>query len=135
CWRRLNKDSMAALSAQAPTRPIDPCRPAARRARAKAWERNWADSAGRRNTSVVEVLMATMRERQRAVRLYRGQIPSPGRPTVAWRQDRVQFWVAIARGAKTEDAAVDAGVSSPVGFRWFRHAGGGNPRLSPAGAR
>jgi hypothetical protein len=32
---------MAALSAQAPTRPIDPCRPAARRARAKAWERNW----------------------------------------------------------------------------------------------
>jgi transposase, IS30 family len=79
----------------------------------------------------VEVLMATMKERQRAVQLYRGQIPSPGRPTVAWRQDRVQFWVAIARGAKTEDAAVDAGVSSPVGFRWFRHAGGVNPCLPP----
>jgi IS30 family transposase len=75
--------------------------------------------------------MATMKERQRAVQLYRGQIPSPGRPTVAWRQDRVQFWVAIARGAKTEDAAVDAGVSSPVGFRWFRHAGGVNPCLPP----
>ena len=71
--------------------------------------------------------MATMRERQRAVQLYRGQIPSPGRPTVAWRQDRVQFWAAIARGAKTEDAAVEAGVSSPVAFRWFRHAGGVNP--------
>jgi len=27
-------------------------------------------------------------ERQRAVQLYRGQIPSPGRPTVAWRPDR-----------------------------------------------
>ncbi|GJO50590.1 IS30 family transposase [Mycobacterium marinum] len=68
-------------------------------------------------------------ERQQAVRLYRGQIPSPGRPTVAWRQDRVRFWVAIAAGAMTEDAATAAGVSSPVGFRWFRHAGGVNPFL------
>ena len=67
-------------------------------------------------------------ERQRAVRLYRGQIPSPGRPTVAWRQDRVRFWAAIAAGAMTEDAA-EAGVSSPVGFGWFRHAGGVNPCL------
>jgi IS30 family transposase len=73
--------------------------------------------------------MATMRERQREVQLYRGQIPSPGRPTVAWRQDRVVFWAAIGRGAKTEDAAVEGGVSSPVGFRWFRHAGGVNPCL------
>ncbi|MFI5784067.1 IS30 family transposase [Nocardia sp. NPDC051570] len=30
----------------------------------------------------------------------------------------------------TEDAAAEAGVSSPVAFRWFRHAGGVNPRLS-----
>lgn len=66
---------------------------------------------------------------QRAVRLYRGQIPSPGRPTVAWRQDRVRFWAGIAAGAMTEDAAAEAGVSSPVAFRWFRHAGGVNPRL------
>ncbi|GAB3189895.1 helix-turn-helix protein [Micromonospora palomenae] len=29
----------------------------------------------------------------------------------------------------TEDAATAAGVSSPVGFRWFRHAGGVNPAL------
>jgi IS30 family transposase len=29
----------------------------------------------------------------------------------------------------TEDAAAEAGVSSPVGFRWFRHAGGVNPQL------
>ena len=75
--------------------------------------------------------MGTMRERQREVQLYRGQIPSPGRPTVAWRQDRVRFWAAIADGDKTEDAAAQAGVSSPVGFRWFRHAGGVNPCLSP----
>ncbi len=75
--------------------------------------------------------MATMRERQREVQLYRGQVPSPGRPTVAWREDRVRFWAAIARGVMTEDAAAEAGVSSPVGFRWFRHAGGVNPCLSP----
>ena len=31
----------------------------------------------------------------------------------------------------TEDAAAEAGVSSPVGFRWFRHAGGVNPCLAP----
>lgn len=67
--------------------------------------------------------------RQLEVRGYRGQIPSPGRPTVAWRQDRVRFWVAIAAGAMTEDAAAEAGVSSPVGFRWFRHGGGVNPQL------
>ena len=75
--------------------------------------------------------MGTMRERQREVQLYRGQVPSPGRPTVAWREDRVRFWAAIARGLKTEDAAVEAGVSSPVAFRWFRHAGGVNPHLPP----
>src|SRR5277367_5017780 len=73
----------------------------------------------------------TMRERQKQVQLYRGQVPSPGAPTVAWREDRVRFWAAIARGAKTEDAAAEAGVSSPVGFRWFRHAGGVNPLLPP----
>jgi hypothetical protein len=70
-------------------------------------------------------------ERQRAVRLYRGQIPSPGRPTAAWREDRVRFWTAIASGIKTEDAAAVAGVSSPVAFRWFRNAGGVNPSLAP----
>ena len=67
--------------------------------------------------------------RQQQVRAYRGQIPSPGRPTVAWRKDRVSFWAAIARGVNTEEAVVEAGVSSPVGFRWFRHAGGVNPAL------
>ena len=78
-----------------------------------------------------EVVMTTMRERQEQVRIYRGQIASPGRPTVAWREDRVRFWAAIAEGVKTEDAAVGAGVSSPVAFRWFRHAGGVNPWLPP----
>ena len=35
----------------------------------------------------------------------------------------------IARGVKTEEAGVEAGVSSPVAYRWFRHAGGVNPCL------
>lgn len=69
--------------------------------------------------------------RQRAVRLYRGQVPSPGRPTVAWRKDRVRFWAAIARGASSEDAAAEIGVSQAVGTRWFRHAGGVAPSLAP----
>ena len=71
-----------------------------------------------------------MRERQREVQLYRGQVPSPGRPTVAWRDDRVRFWAAVSCGLRTEEAAGEAGVSSPVAFRWFRHAGGVNPCLS-----
>ena len=74
----------------------------------------------------------TMRERQRQVQLYRGQIPSPGRPTVAWREDRVRFWAAIGRGASSEDAAREIGVSPAVGTRWFRQAGGVAPKLPPA---
>jgi IS30 family transposase len=68
---------------------------------------------------------------QARVREYRGQIPSPGRPTVAWREDRVRFWAAIAKGLRTEEAAAVAGVSPAVGTRWFRHAGGVQPNLSP----
>ena len=70
--------------------------------------------------------------RQRAVRLYRGQMPSPGRPTVAWREDRVRFWAAIARGLSSEEAAAEIGVSQAVGTRWFRHAGGVRPNLAAA---
>jgi transposase InsO family protein len=55
--------------------------------------------------------------RQRKVREYRGQMASPGRPTVAWREDRVRFWAAIARGLRSEDAAVEIGVSPAVGTR------------------
>ncbi len=97
---------------------------------ARRLRRRGVDSIGRRNTSRWGWSVATMRERQRQVQLYRGQVPSPGRPTVAWRADRVRFWAAIARGVKTELAAREAGVSGPVAFRWFRHAGGVNPRLS-----
>ena len=37
------------------------------------------------------------------------------------------FWVAIATGVLTDEASEAAGVSAPVGYRWFRHAGGVNP--------
>ena len=73
-----------------------------------------------------------VRDRQKQVRAYRGQIPSPGRPSVAWREDRVRFWAAIAAGAKTREAGVAAGVSKPVAYRWFLHAGGVDPQLAPA---
>src|SRR5204862_2367862 len=83
-------------------------------------------------TPSVEVLFVTMRERLRQVQLYRGQMPSPGRPTVAWREDRVRFWAAIRRGASSGDAGCEAGVSPAVGTRWFRQAGGVAANLPPA---
>lgn len=70
-------------------------------------------------------------ERQRAIRAMRGQMWSPGRPSVAWREDRRRFWRAIAAGASSEDAAAVAGVSPAVGGRWFRD-GGEMPPISLA---
>jgi len=54
---------------------------------------------------------------------------SPGRPPVARREHRQRFWLAIAEGASSEDAAAAAGVSQAVGTRWFRE-GGGMPTVS-----
>jgi Helix-turn-helix domain len=69
--------------------------------------------------------------RQQAVRVMRGQMWSPGRPSVARREDRQRFWRAIAVGRSSEDAAAVAGVSQAVGSRWFRD-GGGMPLISLA---
>src|SRR5713101_6111368 len=75
-------------------------------------------------------------KRQQAIRAMRGQIWSPGRPSVARREDRVCFWLAIAGGASSEDAAAVAGVSQAVGSRWFRQAGGMSPiSLAPVSER
>src|SRR3954453_16604060 len=68
----------------------------------------------------------TVRKR-RSDRSGRGALPSAGRPSVARREDRHQFWVLIAAGRSSEDAAVGAGVSRAVGARWFRRAGGMPP--------
>src|SRR5512144_2455568 len=61
---------------------------------------------------------------------------SPGRPPVGRLEHRQRFWRAIARGLSSEDAAAEAGVSGPVGVRWFRE-GGGMPSvtLAPASGR
>src|SRR3954467_3422572 len=88
-------------------------------------------SSGRRNTLREEVAM-TVRKR-RSDGAGRGALPSPGRPSVARREDHRQFWAAIAAGRSSEDAAVGAGVSPAVGARWFRRAGGMPPsQLAPA---
>ena len=71
--------------------------------------------------------------RRRSDRAGRGVLRSPGRPGVARREDRRRFWAAIAAGRSSEDAAVGVGVSSAVGARWFREAGGMPPAtLAPA---
>lgn len=61
---------------------------------------------------------------QQAAREMRGHMRSPGRPPVANRSHQIVFWQAIARGLSSEDAALEAGVSGPVGSRWFRQSGG-----------
>lgn len=42
------------------------------------------------------------------------------RPPAGRREHRQRFWVAVARGVSSEDAAVEAGVSPVVGVRRFR---------------
>ena len=74
--------------------------------------------------------------RQQEIRAMRGHMWSPGRPSTTGREDRVRFWQAIARGLSTEEAALEAGVSIPVGSRWFRQAGGMPPiKLVPTSRR
>jgi len=61
---------------------------------------------------------------------------SSGRPTVGRREHRTQFWNAIALGLSSEDAARTAGLSPPVGARWFRNNGGMPPsHLAPLTGR
>src|SRR5215212_7958593 len=75
-------------------------------------------------------------KRRRSDRAGRGPIRSPGRPTAGRREHRQQFWNAIARGLSSEDAALEAGISQPVGTRWFRENGGMPPtNLAPLSGR
>lgn len=48
---------------------------------------------------------------------------SPGRPPIRRDVERA-FWLKIAEGLTSEDAALACGVSGPVGSRWFRERGG-----------
>ena len=74
-----------------------------------------------------------MAGRRRSDRMLRSKLHSPGRPPVAQREHRRRFWVLIAGGLSSEDAAIGADVSAPVGARWFRKAGGMPPStLAPS---
>ena len=74
-----------------------------------------------------------MAGRRRSERVLRGKLRSPGRPGVASREARRRFWAFIAAGLSSEDAAMKVGISQPVGFRWFRQAGGIAPsHLAPS---
>ena len=77
---------------------------------------------GRRNTLKDEV--AKRKHRRRTDRSGPAPLFSPGRPPVAGRDARRRFWAVIAAGVRSEDAAIEVGVSQAVGARWFRKAGG-----------
>jgi len=66
----------------------------------------------------------------------RPAVGSVGRPDAGLTGERQRFWTAIAGGESTEDAATLAGVSAPVGVRWFRQCGGmSNVSLAPPSGR
>lgn len=76
------------------------------------------------------------RRRRRSHRAGRPPMRSPGRPPAGRREHRRRFWEAIGRGLSSEDAALEAGVSQPVGTRWFRETGGMPPiSLAPLTGR
>jgi IS30 family transposase len=69
---------------------------------------------------------AGARRQWAADRAMRAPMRSPGRPEPSRAVQR-EFWRLIASGITTVQAADGVGVSSPVGIRWFRHAGGMTP--------
>ena len=75
-------------------------------------------------------------KQQRATWPMRGKLRSPGHPPGSQHDQRQRFWIEIAQGTSTEDAAIAVGVASAVGVRWFRNAGGICPvSLSPLSGR
>jgi transposase, IS30 family len=92
-----------------------------------------ADSNGRRNTLRLEVAMNVVR--RRSAQSGRAPLPSPGRPSVAGRNEQNRFWRAIATGLSSEHAALEAGMSQPVGSRLFRKAGGMPPAMFRSSAK
>ena len=53
----------------------------------------------------------------------RGAMRSPGAPSHRNEMER-RFWMEVATGVTSEEAAETIGVSPAVGTRWFRHRGG-----------
>lgn len=67
--------------------------------------------------------------KRRSHRSGRAPLPSLGRPPVAGRFVLQRFWLGIAQGMSSEDAALAARMSQPVGTRLFRLAGGMAPPM------
>ena len=90
------------------------------------------ESTGPRNTSgVVGGVDVRVRDRQRAVRVYRGQLPSPGPPTVASRAEPRSSSGRRSSGTGGPQGAASGSRCHPQSApRWFRHAGGANPNLT-----
>ena len=61
---------------------------------------------------------------RRSARALRPPMISPGRPPGWRREHKLRFWDAITQGLSSESSAQAAGVSPPVGTRWFREGGG-----------
>lgn len=74
-------------------------------------------------------------KKRRSDRCTRPPLRSPGRPPVATRSEQQLFWTLIATGVSSEAAALKAGVSQPVGTRWFRKAGGMPPAMFKSAAK
>ncbi len=73
--------------------------------------------------------------RRKSERSTRVKLSSPGRPPVWQRENLCRFWRGVAAGHSSEVSAVEAGVSGPVGIRWFRRSGGMPPtHLAPTTA-
>jgi hypothetical protein len=53
----------------------------------------------------------------------RGAMRSPGAPSHRNEMEQ-RFWMEVATGVTSEEAAEMIGVSPAVGTRWFRHRGG-----------
>ena len=68
-------------------------------------------------------------QKRRSHRSGRAPLPSPGRPSVAGRTELQRFWLGIAQGMTSEEAALVAAISQPVGTRLFRQAGGMAPAM------
>jgi hypothetical protein len=74
--------------------------------------------------------------KRKSERSTRRKLCSPGRPPVWQRESLCRFWLGIAAGLSSEEAGVKAGVSAPVGVRWFRSSGGMPPtHLAPSAPR
>jgi hypothetical protein len=96
----------------------------------------WADSTGRRNTLIREVLMGRLAEWMTVLDgAVADEVAGCAGALVRWREAGREFWREIGRGLLAEEAALAVGVSQAVGSWWFRHRGGMPIDLGPLSGR